>query len=66
MTMDLQNRSVLLTGVGSGIGRSLALALADHKSRLTLVGRRCGPLEEVAALVRERGAQAHAVPGAAP
>jgi uncharacterized oxidoreductase len=60
--MDLQNRSVLLTGAGTGIGRSLALALADHQTRLTLVGRRSGPLEEVAAVVQERGAQAHVVP----
>jgi uncharacterized oxidoreductase len=60
--MDLHDRSVLLTGAGTGIGRSLALALADRKSRLTLVGRRSGPLEEVTALVRERGAEAHVVP----
>ncbi len=60
--MDLQDRSIVLTGAGSGIGRSLALSLADHAPRLTLVGRRSGPLEEVAALVRERGGQAHVVP----
>jgi len=60
--VDLQNRSVLLTGAGSGIGRSLALQLAASGTRLTLVGRRPEPLEEVAALVREAGAQAHVVP----
>jgi uncharacterized oxidoreductase len=60
--MDLHDRSILLTGAGSGIGRSLALQLADHSPRLTLVGRRAGPLEEVAALVRERGGAAHVVP----
>jgi uncharacterized oxidoreductase len=60
--MDLHDRSILLTGAGSGIGRSLALSLADHAPRLTLVGRRAEPLEEVAALVRERGGQAHVVP----
>ncbi len=47
--MDLQDRSIVLTGAGSGIGRSLALQLADHAARLTLVGRRAEPLEEVAA-----------------
>jgi NAD(P)-dependent dehydrogenase (short-subunit alcohol dehydrogenase family) len=42
--MDLHGRSILLTGGGSGIGRSLALRLADQKVELTLVGRRAGPL----------------------
>ena len=56
--MDLTNRSILLTGAGSGIGRALALALADHAARLTLVGRRAAPLEEVATEVRARGGQA--------
>jgi uncharacterized oxidoreductase len=69
--MDLHERSILLTGAATGIGRSLALQLADRGPRLTLVGRRSQPLEEVAALVRERGGQAAVVtadltePGAA-
>jgi uncharacterized oxidoreductase len=56
--MNLHDRSILITGAGSGIGRALALQLADHAPRLTLVGRRTEPLEEVAAHVRERGGQA--------
>jgi uncharacterized oxidoreductase len=59
--MELHNRSIVLTGAGSGIGRALALELADRSPRLTLVGRRSEPLEEVAALVRERGGSAHVV-----
>lgn len=59
--MDLHDRSILLTGAGSGIGRSLAVQLADKQARLTLVGRRSGPLEEVAALVRDRGGEAEVV-----
>lgn len=53
--MDLYGRSIVVTGAGSGIGRALALQLAYQSARLTLVGRRVEPLQEVAALVRERG-----------
>lgn len=60
--MDLHNRSIILTGAGSGIGRALALQLAEQAPRLTLVGRRAEPLEEVAGQVRERGGQAFVVP----
>lgn len=59
--MDLQERSILLTGAGSGIGAAMALELASRSVRLTLVGRRREPLEEVAAMVRDRGGQAHVV-----
>jgi short-subunit dehydrogenase len=47
--MELHNRSILLPGAGSGIGHSsLALQLAEQSPRLTLVGRRPEPLEDVA------------------
>lgn len=60
--MDLNDRSILLTGAGTGIGRALALELAQYSPRLALVGRRSEPLEEVAALVRERGGEAVVIP----
>ena len=41
----------LITGAGSGIGRTVALALADKKYHLVLAGRRAEPLEETAALL---------------
>jgi NAD(P)-dependent dehydrogenase (short-subunit alcohol dehydrogenase family) len=57
--MDLQDRSIMLTGAGGGISAALALELAARSARLTLVGQRRGPLDEDAAAVRERGGQAH-------
>ena len=41
--------SVVITGAGSGIGRSTALALATGQHRLVLVGRRTARLQAVAA-----------------
>jgi uncharacterized oxidoreductase len=61
--MDLSNRSVLLTGAGSGIGRATAVALARKGARLTLTGRREEPLEETARLVEEAGGESQVVTG---
>jgi NAD(P)-dependent dehydrogenase (short-subunit alcohol dehydrogenase family) len=49
----------LVTGAGSGIGRSVALALAKAGYAVVLAGRRAPQLEEAA---REGGAQCLAVP----
>jgi len=59
--MELKNALILITGAGSGIGQALALRLAEHTPRLTLVGRRQQPLDECADRVRAQGAQANVV-----
>jgi uncharacterized oxidoreductase len=61
--MNLSNRSVLVTGAGSGIGRAMAVTLACKGARLTLTGRREEPLQETARLVEEAGGEAEVVPG---
>lgn len=51
----------VVTGAGSGIGRSVALLLADRGHDVVLVGRAQAPLDEVALEVRERGRHARAI-----
>jgi NAD(P)-dependent dehydrogenase (short-subunit alcohol dehydrogenase family) len=55
-------KTIVLTGASVGIGRELALQLAAERPRLVLAARDAGQLEEVAALCRERGAEALVVP----
>ncbi len=46
-------RTALITGAGTGIGASTALALAADGMKVALVGRRPEPLQEVAAQIGE-------------
>jgi short-subunit dehydrogenase len=52
----------LITGGGTGIGRGIALALAQRGVSLALVGRRPAPLEAVAREAGALGARAVALP----
>ncbi|MGI8867038.1 MAG: SDR family NAD(P)-dependent oxidoreductase [Rubrobacteraceae bacterium] len=61
--MNLSEKSILVTGAGSGIGRATAVALARKGAKLTLTGRREEPLEETAKLVGEAGGEARVVSG---
>ncbi|MEM9557961.1 MAG: SDR family oxidoreductase [Acidobacteriota bacterium] len=58
MVPPFENQAVVLTGASSGIGRELALQLADQGARLALAARSRDALEEVAAACRARGAEA--------
>lgn len=58
----LQGRSIVISGVGPGLGRKLALRCADEGARLTLGARSADFLESVAKEVRDSGGKAIAVP----
>ncbi|MEZ4451548.1 MAG: SDR family oxidoreductase [Nannocystaceae bacterium] len=58
---DLSGVPTLVTGASRGLGRALALALADAGARLVLVAREAAPLQAVVREVRARGGEAHAV-----
>jgi NAD(P)-dependent dehydrogenase (short-subunit alcohol dehydrogenase family) len=51
-------RAALVTGAGTGIGRSAAIALARTGTAVALAGRRRAPLDEVSDAVRASGGEA--------
>ena len=53
--MQINECVAVLTGAGSGIGRALALALAERGCHLALVDINPAPLEETAILARAHG-----------
>jgi citronellol/citronellal dehydrogenase len=54
----LAGQAVLVTGAGTGIGRSTAVAMAATGARLVLAGRRAALLDETASLVEKAGGEA--------
>ena len=60
--MLLENKVVMIQGVGPGLGRQLALAAAREGADVALAARSAPTLEKVAAEVRASGRRAIAVP----
>ena len=59
---SLEGKVAIVTGASLGIGRSIALGLAEHGAHVALAARQAEPLEEAAEAVRALGRQAVAVP----
>ena len=60
--MNLKEKTVVVTGASSGIGRAVALELARRGANVILGARRAEKLEAVAAECRALGVKATAVP----
>jgi NAD(P)-dependent dehydrogenase (short-subunit alcohol dehydrogenase family) len=58
MVKRFENKSVLVTGAGSGIGRATALAFAAEGAQLVLADMNDGAGTETAAMARQSGAAA--------
>lgn len=53
--------TALITGGSLGLGRALGLALARRGTRVVLVARQRGPLDEAVAQIRAEGGEAHGI-----
>ena len=58
----LQGKTTLITGGGTGLGRSMALRLASLGAKVGAMGRRPDPLDETVKAIREAGGTAAGVP----
>jgi len=55
-------RTVVVTGGGRGIGRAIALAFAEPGAHIVITSRTAAQLEQTAADIRAKGAEATAIP----
>jgi NAD(P)-dependent dehydrogenase (short-subunit alcohol dehydrogenase family) len=56
----LAGKTTVITGGGTGLGRSMALRCAALGARVAVLGRRPEPLQETVTAIREKGGQAAA------
>ncbi len=60
--MNIKNKTVIITGAGRGIGRSLAVELAAAGARVICCGRTKTDLDRTVELIAQRGGEGLAVP----
>ncbi len=61
-SLSLEDRTIIVTGGGTGLGRAMVSALAKAGADLVVAARRAGPIEQAAADVRSLGRRALAIP----
>jgi len=60
---DLTGKGIIVTGAGTGIGKAIAVGLAQAGADLVLIGRRPEPLKEAEQEVLAQGVKALVLPG---
>lgn len=63
IAMNITDKTALITGAGSGIGRATAIAMAERGVRLALAGRRRESLDETLRMTNAAGGDAIIIPG---
>jgi NAD(P)-dependent dehydrogenase (short-subunit alcohol dehydrogenase family) len=58
----LAGKTTIITGGGTGLGRSTALRMAGLGAKLGVLGRRLDPLDDTVKAIREAGGEAAAAP----
>jgi NAD(P)-dependent dehydrogenase (short-subunit alcohol dehydrogenase family) len=59
--MRLKDKVAIVTGGGTGIGKASAIRFAEEGAKVTVAGRRPGPLDEVVREIQTGGGEAMAV-----
>lgn len=60
---ELTGKVAMVTGAGSGVGRTVSLRLAESGVTVGLFGRRVEPLQQVASEIERAGGKSHIFPG---
>ncbi|WP_256337858.1 SDR family NAD(P)-dependent oxidoreductase [Paenibacillus sp. 276b] len=58
----MKNKVVIVTGAGTGLGKAVAIKLAEEGAQVVLVGRRKEKLQDVAQIIKNSGGQSLIIP----